>query len=74
MGWKKSIKKIGTSAKHGGYGTESIVRGIRKKTGGKKYKDSGDDYRGEAAGQMVSEDVTRQAGSGQISYTNERVV
>lgn len=49
-----------------------LVRGVKKFTkGGKDYEDAEDDYRSEAAGQLVSENVTRQAGAGQISYTNE---
>ena len=50
-----------------------LARGVKKYTKGAKgdYDDSEDDYRSEAAGQLVSENVTRQAGAGQISYTNE---
>lgn len=54
-------------------GFKKFIKRLRKKFN-PKFKASGEDARSEAAGGLIREDVKRQAGSGQVSFTEERRV
>jgi hypothetical protein len=77
--WRKSIKRIGTNIKKGARnvgryakaGAGAIIPGAGAVMGLINKDSSSDDYRSEAAGQLVKKNVSTQAGAGKINYTQE---
>ena len=65
MGWRKKVRNVVRAASG-----QSLVQGA-KKMFGKPKDEGGEDYRSEAAGGLVRQDVKRQAGGGQINFTQE---
>ena len=69
---KKTVKKVGGSILKP---AKSILKPIKSILKPEKVKDEPEvGTRGEAATQLIKQGTTRQAGSGQVSFTEEKEI
>jgi len=66
MSWKKAFKKA-----VGYLPGVSVVKGVKRITGGGGGDSDSQDARADAAGSLIRKQEKRQAGAGQIEYTSE---